>query len=105
MPTAKSGVKFRWNPSFFRELQNQREIGDALLERGDEIVSGAIVHAPRDTGRYASALSATKEHTSRGWVAYANAEVPYAWFVEMGTDDTPEFAPIRTAAEALGRLR
>ena len=109
MPVSSSGVKFAWNPAFFRELSNQREVGDALEQRGREIVDGALVAAPRRTGAYRSALSASKEHGSRGWAGYANVEVPYAWFVEFGTEPwraagRDAFAPLRTAAEALGRV-
>lgn len=108
MPTSRSGVKYRWNPAFFRELSNQRTVGDALETRAEEIVNGAIAIAPRRTGRYVNALGVSKAQSSRGWAAYANAEVPYAWFVEFGTDEpgpTPEFAPLRTAAEQVGRVR
>jgi len=110
MPTSASGVKYRWNPAFFRELGRQREVGDALYTRSREIVDGAHSYAPSRTGAYESSLSASKEFGGRGWAGYANAAVPYAWFVEFGTDEwraagTDGFAPLRTAAEALGRVR
>jgi hypothetical protein len=110
MPTSASGVKYRWNPAFFRELGRQREVGDALYDRAREIVNGAHGYAPHRTGTYDSSLSATKEFGGRGWAAYANAAVPYAWFVEFGTDEwraagTEGFAPLRQAAAALGKVR
>lgn len=106
MPTSASGVKYRWNPSFFRELANQREVGDALYERARDVVSEAEGTAPRRTGAYASSLAARKDHGGRGWAGYADAAVPYAWFLEFGTDiPTPEFATLRHAAESFGRVR
>ena len=105
---AGTQVKFVFNRACLREVQRQRETGDAMLDRGADIVNGAAGIAPRDTGAYISSLYASKEFTSRGWIGYANAQVPYAWFVEFGSDnwDYPDgFEPLRKAAEALGRVR
>ena len=108
MLTTSAGVRFRFNPACLREIQQLRETGDAMEVRGREIVDGALTYAPRDTGAYVSSLYASKEHTGRGWVGYANAEVPYAWFVEYGSESWHRdggYAPLRSAAEQIGRVR
>lgn len=85
------------NPALLSELESSAGMKDALKEAAEAGASEARRIAPVDTGDYQDSI-----HVEEGDGVQLVADVPYAIYVELGTEDTPAFQPLRRGLEAAG---
>jgi hypothetical protein len=87
-------------PDLVYVLAENALVNEALDDRADRILAVALTLVPVRTGK----LKATGrvEDTPEGKrVVFGGGEVDYAGYVEFGTEDTPTFAYLRRAADAV----
>jgi len=92
-------VRFVYRREIEDELVRERGVLEAVEDGADQIASAAKGYAPIRTGRYRSSIAVHREE-GKSIVA---ASVPYAAFVEWGTNDTPERHPLARAVETVSR--
>lgn len=97
--------RFDYRPEVEGELRRQRGIGDALRSVADDAANAARMFAPVRTGAYRASIASSVERSGDGYEARAGASVPYALFIEYGTNDTPAFSPLRKGIAAAGIRR
>lgn len=69
------------------------EVAAAARVKAQRVAEEARAIAPVRTGGYRNSIHVEQD----GPAASVVADVPYAAFVELGTEDTPIFAPLRRA--------
>jgi hypothetical protein len=85
------------NPPGIAALRSAVNATGALRPYGERIEARAKALAPVRSGEYRDSIHTSLED---GRIVVA-ADVEYAVFVELGTSDTPTFAVLRRAVEAV----
>jgi hypothetical protein len=83
-------------PGLEKLLLSAPEVIGAARVKADRVAEEAKVIAPVRTGAYRDSIHVEQDGIESNVVA----DVPYAGFVEFGTEDTPIFAPLRRALSA-----
>lgn len=90
------------NPAFAREWMAS-PFAARLLGATTGVVAGRAQQiAPEETGEYRDSIHATIQKVAGIWVGRVVANVRYAGYLEIGTEDTPAFHTLTTAAESVG---
>ena len=98
---ALAGVtKFIPNPAGILMLAKSPLVMAALSSAADQIAESAKDHAPEDTGDYIDGIEVW-EGEIPGTLAVVATDFKSYW-IEVGTEHTPAFAPLRIGAEAAG---
>ena len=84
------------NPAGILALEDHPLVALGLTAKAESIAETAKSISPVRTGAFRDSIHV--EQTEDGPVV--TADVEYARFVELGTSDTPAFAPLRRAAES-----
>jgi phage gpG-like protein len=92
-------VRFVYRRGVEDEILRERGVADEVERGADRVATAAKGYAPVRTGRYRSSIAVHREE-GKSVVA---ASVPYAGFVEWGTEDTPERHPLARAVETVSR--
>lgn len=93
---------------FVPSLGADRKIADAVKpgtkDMADAIASRVRFNMPVQTGKARDSVRV--EETDDGHkVVAGGGDAFYVKFLEFGTSDTPTFAPLRRAAESVGKFR
>ena len=84
------------------ELARDAGIASHLGEVAELAAARVLEIAPEDEGDYKDGIKTDFGVDERGAYGRVNAFDYKSWWIEMGTVDTPAFAPLRTAVESLG---
>ena len=57
---------------------------------------------PYSRGDYVASIHGEVNFESGAWVGRIASDVDYAWWIEVGTSDTPTFAPLQHGLDAIG---
>lgn len=86
-------MKFRPSLRGIASLEDSGEVKEILEDAGSKMVDQAKAIAPVDTGAYRDSI--------RYEDGALKSDVDYAFVIEVGSNDTPAFAPLRRAAESV----
>lgn len=95
-------TRFRTDRSGIAEISRSAQLADVLHDVAEDVAQEARVFAPVLTGGYRDEIDTDTGVEGVTLIARVNANFFTSWFIEAGTVDTPTFAPLRRAAEALG---
>lgn len=96
------------NPRATAEIARSSEWRDHLIRTtaaGVEAARAAFeAQGPHPYSRemYAPSIHGDVSFELQGFVGRVASDVPYAWYIEVGTSDTPRFAPIQHGMDAIG---
>ena len=95
-------VRFVYRRGVEDELRRDRKVEASLDRNAGRIATAARGFAPVRSGRYRSSIVVAHEPgESGGSIAIARATVPYAAYVEWGTNDTPTRHPLARGLAAV----
>jgi hypothetical protein len=89
--------RFVLNPAGLAELAVSPQLVEPIEKIASEIELKAKGFAPVRTGAYRASISSEVSILGDRIVGKVTADVPYAGFIEFGTEDTPVFQPLRKA--------
>jgi Bacteriophage HK97-gp10, putative tail-component len=92
LPDPKEIAKLTLTPEMLKHFQS---IADMVAQEAKQL-------APVDTGAYQDSIVGEAVLDGDGLTARVNAYDFKAWWIEVGTEDTPAFAPLRLGAELAG---
>ena len=94
---------YKPNADFDKAFAHSEEARDYALRKAREAAQYARERAPVATGAYRDSIEADVVEEDDGWKGRVVADVPYAVYLEFGSSDTPAFATLRRAGEAIER--
>ncbi len=94
---------YKPNADFDKAFAHSEEARDYALRKAREAAQYARESAPVATGAYRDSIEAVVVEEDDGWKGKVIADVPYAVYLEFGTEDTPTFATLRRAGETIER--
>ena len=94
---------YKPNADFDRAFAHSEEARDYALRKAREAAQYARESAPVATGAYRDSIEADVVEEDDGWKGRVVAGASYSVYLEFGTSDTPTFATLRRAGEAIER--
>ena len=94
---------YKPNAAFDKAFAHSEEARDYAFRKAQEAAQYARERAPVATGAYRDSIEAAVVEGDDGWKGRVVADVPYADYLEFGTEDTPTFATLRRAGETIER--
>lgn len=91
----------RPNPAGIAALTRDEQMHHFMAEKAQELENEAKSIAPVSTGAFQDSLTGEVRMGDDGWEAVLTTDSPYWPYLEFGTSDTPIFATLRRALEAL----
>ena len=91
------------NPDFPRAFAHSEEAKDYAFRKAQEGAALARERAPVATGAYRDSIEADVVEEDDGWKGRVVAGASYSVYLEFGSSDTPTFATLRRAGEAIER--
>lgn len=88
------------NPALGAELEREGTLVPDERAAADAIAAYAKTIAPVDSGAFQASIRVSED----GHDVAVYSDVAYAPYLEFGTSDTPTFATLRRAGEAVGNL-
>lgn len=90
------------DPGGIADLLQDQATTDGLSEIAEDIAARAREIAPEDEGDYREGIIVENGVDTEGAYGRVHATWFTSWWIEAGTEDTPTFAPLRKACDAVG---
>jgi hypothetical protein len=87
--------RFVYHASCEQAIRSDTGMGAALARVSTDSAVRSRAISPMRTGAYIASIRAAAVRGAGGYEGVVTAGVPYAGYIEYGTVDTAEFAPLR----------
>lgn len=105
---ARGGLEFVPDPEAEEEIASSEGWREHLIratalgvEAARAAFEGQGPH-PYSRGTYVASIHGEVDLGTEGFVGRIASDVDYAWWIEVGTSDTPTFAPLQHGLDTIG---